>query len=139
MSKSNRHAVLAVIAGAWLFAGCAGGPRSWQPQDSTKYTMADTETFVQLDRAVAGVNCTGLQERVLPDGRFEVVANVKNHEDHPLQVETDCVFKDVDGLSVGDDTPFQAFALSSGATEAVRFVSREMKARRYTIRVREAR
>ena len=138
MTPLNRHAALAVIAGACLLTGCAG-PRSLQPQDSTKYTVADTESFVQLDPAVDGVACTGLQERVLPDGRFEVVANVKNQEPRALEIQTNCVFKDLDGFSVDDDTPFQTFALPSGATEAVRFVSREMRARRYTIRVREAR
>lgn len=139
MSTQNRHAVLAVIAGVFLAAGCAGGPASLPPQDSTKYTVANTETFVHLDPNLGGVTCTGLQERVLPDGRFEIVANVKNHEDRALKIQANCVFKDSEGFSVGDDTPFQTFMLPADATETVRFTSRELKARRYTIRVRQAR
>jgi len=139
MSTHHRHAVLAVIAGVFLASGCANSPGALPPQNSTKYTVANTETFVHLDPNIGGVTCTGLQERVLPDGRFEIVANVKNHEERAVQVQANCVFKDVEGFSVGDDTPFQTFALPAGATETVRFTSKEMKARRYTIRVRSAR
>ena len=31
------------------------------------------------------MTCTGLQQRWLPDGRLEVVANVKNRESRPAQ------------------------------------------------------
>jgi hypothetical protein len=139
MNTRNRHALPAVIAALFLTAGCAAGAGSLPPQNSTKYTVANTETFVHLESNLGGVTCTGLQERVLPDGRLEVVANVKNHGERTVRVQANCVFRDAEGFGVGDGTPFQTFELPAGTTETVRFTSKEMKARRYTIGVRAAR
>jgi hypothetical protein len=65
---------------------------------------------------------TGLQERVLADGRLEVVANVKNRENRRIEVQINCVFKDDQGF-YGDETPFQTLILAEYATEAVRFTA----------------
>ena len=93
-----------------------------------------------LDRGrQSSVTCTGLQERVLPDGRLEVVANVKNNEPRRVQVQVDCVFKNDQGSSTGDEAPFQTVILSGFATEAVHFTSVNPEARRFTVRVRQAR
>ncbi|HVU25497.1 MAG TPA: hypothetical protein VHE13_15320 [Opitutus sp.] len=138
MTQLPHRAALAILAGGCLLAGCAAGPKP--PLASARnHAAADPATFVQLEPAVADVDCTGRYERVLPDGRLEVVANVTNRGERPLRVQASCVFRDVDSFSVGDDTPFQTFALAAGATESVRFTSRGMQARRYTIRVRTAR
>ena len=85
------------------------------------------------------VTCTGLQEITLPDGRLEVVANVKNRENRRLEVQINCVFKDAAGFSSGDETPWQTLILSEYATEAVRFTAMNAQARKYTVRVRQAR
>jgi hypothetical protein len=85
------------------------------------------------------VTCTGLQEITLPDGRLEVVANVKNRENRRLEVQVNCVFKDASGFSSGDETPWQTLILSEYATEAVRFTAMNGQARLYTVRVRQAR
>ncbi|MEO7414083.1 MAG: hypothetical protein ABIZ81_12085, partial [Opitutaceae bacterium] len=77
---------LAAAALAFL-AGCAIEPGPFAPQDTTKYTLENTDKFVLLDKAAQNsVTCTGLQERMLPDGRLEVVANVKNRENRRIQV-----------------------------------------------------
>ncbi len=56
-----------------------------------------------------------------------------------IEVQANCVFKDVNGMTTGDETPFQAVILTENATEQVKFVSMNDKAKRYTIRVRQAR
>lgn len=123
-----------------LLAGCTTEPGPYLPQDTTKYTVENTEKFVLLDRpAQYSVTCTGLQERVLPDGRLEVVANIKNRENRRLQIQVNCVFKDEQGFSTGDETPFQNLVLAEYSTEAVRFTAANTLAKRYTIRVRQAR
>ena len=76
---------------------------------------------------------------MLPDGRLEVIANVKNREARRIQVQANCVFKDEQGFSTGDETPFQNLILAENSTEAVRFTSMNTNARKYTIRVRQAR
>jgi len=129
-------AALTVLA----LGGCATEPGPFTPQDTTKYTVENTEKFVLLDKATqASVTCTGLQERLLADGRLEVVANVKNRENTRIQVQANFVFKDEQGFSTGDETPFQTLILAENSTEAVRFTAMNPQARKYTIRVRQAR
>ena len=122
-----------------VLGGCASAPSPEAPQDTTKYTIENTDKFVMLDKPTqVSVTCTGLKERILPDGRMEVVANVKNREAHPLQVQVNCVFKDDQGFSTGDETAFQTIALPQKSTEVVRFTAANAAAKKYTIRVRQA-
>lgn len=132
---------LTVAASASTFlAGCATEPGPFAPQDTTKYTLENTDKFVLLDKpAQNSVTCTGLQERILGDGRLEVVANVKNRENRRIQVQASCVFKDEQGFSTGDETPFQTLILAENSTEAVHFTAMNNLAKKYTIRVRQAR
>ena len=71
--------------------------------------------------------------------RLEVVAHLRNRENRRIEVQANCVFKDQNGFSTGDETPFVAVILTENATEDVRFVSMNNLARKYTIRVRQAR
>ncbi len=123
----------------WL-AGCATNPTSSMALESTKYNIESTEKLTLLDRTVQeAIICTGLQERVLPDGRLEVVAMVKNRQEQAVKVQLNCVFKDMQGFSVGDETAFQTTTLAPGATEAVRFTAATPAAKKFTVRVRHAR
>jgi uncharacterized protein YcfL len=132
-------ALLATVALA-LFAGCATEPGPYTAQDTTKYTGENTENFVLLDKpAQISVTCTGLQQRLLPDGRLEVVANVKNKENRRIQVQIQCVFKDEQRVSTGDETAWQTLILAENSTEAVRFTAMNPQAKTYEIRVRQAR
>jgi len=125
---------------AVFIAGCQSTPGTNEPLDTTKYTIESTDKFVPLDDAVqAAITCTGLQERILPDGRLEVVANVKNRGAHRLRVLINCVFKDEHGAPLGDETSPRSLTLTENTTEAVTFDSTKNLARRYTIRVREKR
>lgn len=130
----------ASLATAALTAGCvAPAPGPFAPLDTTKFTLENTDKFVLLDQpAQYSVTCTGLQERMV-DGRLEVVANVKNREARRIQVQINCVFKDEQGFSTGDETPFQTLILSENSTEAVRFNAMNTLAKKYTVRVRQAR
>jgi uncharacterized protein YcfL len=137
--NTKAPALLATVALA-LLAGCATEPGPYTPQDTTKYTVENTEKFVLLDKPTqVSVTCTGLQERLLPDGRLEVVANVKNREARRIQVQIQCVFKDEQRVSTGDETAWQTLILAENSTEAVRFTAMNPQARTYEIRVRQAR
>lgn len=133
-------ALLTSIIALGLSAGCVNPPGPFAPADTTKFTLENTEKFVLLDKpAQNSVTCTGLQERTSGDGRLEVVANVKNRESRRIQVQINCVFKDDQGFSTGDETPWQTLILSENATEAVRFTAMNPQAKKYTVRVRQAR
>ena len=137
---NSRFVLPALVLGLAMFAGCVSTPGPFAPQDTTKFTLENTDRFVLLDPPTQySVTCTGLQERILGDGRLEVVANVKNRENRRIEVQINCVFKDDQGFSTGDETPFQTLILAEYATEAVRFTAANTAAKRYTVRVRQAR
>ena len=131
---------LLLIALATGLAGCQTEPGPFPPQETTKYSIENTEKFILMDRpAQNSITCTGLQERLNTNGRLEVVANIRNRENRRLQVQVRCVFKDEAGVATGDETPWQTLILGEGATEAVHFVSINNLARKYTVAVRQAR
>jgi hypothetical protein len=130
---------LATTAVLALLAGCST-PGPYAPQDTTKYTIENTNQFVLLDEPTqTSVTCTGIEPRTLPDGRLDIVALVKNREDRRIQVQVQCVFKDEHGFSTGDETPWEALILAENSTEAEHFTSMNTQARNFTIRVRQAR
>ena len=138
--KITSLALVLPAAALALCAGCMSQPGPLPPLDTTKFTLENTEKFVLLDQPTQySVTCTGLQERPLGDGRLEVVANVKNRESRRIEVQVNCVFKDEQGFSTGDETPWQTLILSENSTEAVRFTAMNAQAKRYTVRVRQAR
>ncbi len=111
------------------------------PQTSKTPAYETTEPVVLLDPGVQhSVTVAGQPfARTLEDGRLEVVVQLRNRENRRIEVQANCVFKDVNGISTGDETPFQTVILTENATEAVRFVSMNDRAKRYTVRVRQAR
>lgn len=136
-----KHLLLLPLAAAVLaVSGCKTPPGPFTAQDTTKYTLENTESFVLMDKPTqVSVTCTGLQQRMTPEGRLEVVANVKNREARRIQVQISCAFKNEAGFSTGDETPWETLILGENATEAVRFTSMNTQAKKYTVRVRQAR
>ena len=129
-----------VAATALLLGGCQTGANSFLPQESTKYSIESTGKFALLDQpAQTAVTCSGLQERFNDEGRLEIVANVQNRSTSRLEVQVRCVFKDKNGFSTGDETPWQTLVLEDSATEAVRFAAVNNLAQKFTVAVRQAR
>jgi len=135
--------LIAILPLAVLISGCSSthdhGP--YTPQLSKTPPYESTEPVVLLDPGVQySVTTTGQPlARLLDDGRLEVTAQLRNRENRRLEVQVNCVFKDVNGVCTGDETPFQTLILTENATEQVKFTSMNNKAARYTIRVRQAR
>jgi hypothetical protein len=134
--------MLAAGGAVLLAAGCAGthdkGP--YLPQTPQTPAYETKEGLVLLDPGVQySVTCSGIQEQTLPDGRLEVVAHLRNRENRRIEVQANCVFKDQNGFSTGDETPFVMVILTENGTEDARFVSMNNLAKKYTIRVRQAR
>ena len=134
--------MLAVGGAFLLVAGCASthdkGP--YLPQTSKTPAYEGKEPVVLLDPGVQySVTCSGIQEQTLPDGRLEVVAHLRNRENHRIEVQANCVFKDQNGFTTSDETPFVMVILTENATEDAKFVSMNNLAKKYTVRVRQAR
>ena len=138
--KTKLIALVPVIA-ALVVAGCSTydkGP--YLPEQSKTPAYENTENFVLLDPGVKyTITCTGINERTLEDGRIEVTAQIRNRENRRIEVQANCVFKDGNMVSTGDETPFQTVILTENATESVKFVSANNLAKKYTVRVRQAR
>ena len=133
--------IMAAGGAALLFAGCSThdkGPYLSQTPKTPAYE--GKEGFVLLDPGVRySVTCSGLQEQTLPDGRLEVVAHLRNRENRRIEVQANCVFKDVNFYLTGDETPFQTVILTENSQQDLIFTSMNDRAKRYTIRVRQAR
>ena len=129
--------ILATALCCAALAGCSVAPEDSAPQDSTKFTVENTDQFAALDPAAeAAVTCTGLQERTLGDGRLEVVANVKNKGDAPVKVRVQCQFQDDQGEPTESSARWQALEIAGDSTAVVRFTSANAAAKRYAIRAR---
>jgi hypothetical protein len=133
----------ALLAAAALLSGCSSAPPdtgAYVPVNTTVNDRENHEMIVLLDPLVQNsVTCSGIQQRTTPDGRLEVVANIRNRENRRLQVQVNCVFKDAQGFPTeGEETPFRNLILTENAQEPVIWTAMNDKAVRYTIRIREA-
>jgi hypothetical protein len=136
-----KNSILILGATALIAAGCSStydsGP--YLPQKSKTPAYEDTERLILLDPGVQySVTLATYQQRSLEDGRLEVVVGLRNRENRRLEVQADCVFKDEAGVAT-DEAPFQTIILTENATEQVKFVSLNALAKKYTVRVRQAR
>jgi uncharacterized protein YcfL len=136
--------ILFPFAAAMLLiaAGCSSthdkGP--YLPQSSKTPPHESKEPVVLMDPGVQySITHSGLQEQVLPDGRLQVAVHLRNRENRRIEVQANCVFKDQNGFSTGDESPWQTLILTENSTEDVKFVSANSQARKATVRVRQAR
>jgi len=128
-----------LVVALLLLGGCTAAPSHFTPQDTTKYSLEYTDSFVLMGKQIQhSVTSTGIQYHNLPDGRLEIVANIKNKENSRTRVEVSCVFKNEEGVAIGDETAWQTLLLRENATEGVTFTSTNNAARKYTVRVRQA-
>ena len=124
---------------ALVLSGCRTGG-AYEPRNTQRYAVENDEPFVAMSSGVQrSVTCSGIQQRTREDGRLELVANLRNREERRIQIQVSCVFKDENGVPIGDETPWENVILTERAQEGVRFVSMNDKARQFTIRAREAR
>ena len=140
-----KKSIVPILTLAALFAaGCKSPPSHdkgpYLPQQSPTPDYESKEPVVLMDPGVQySVTAPAYMARTLEDGRLEVTVSLRNREGRRIEVQANCVFKDVNGISTGDETPFQTVILTENATEQVKFVSMNDKAKRYTVRVRQAR
>ena len=110
------------------------------PQNSKTPPHENTERVVLMDPGVQySITCTGIQEGASADGRLEVIAQIRNRENRRIEVQVNCVFKDANGFTTGDETPFQTLILTENGTEQAKFTAMNSLAKKYTIRIRQAR
>jgi uncharacterized protein YcfL len=139
--KKSLLSLIAAGGAVLLVAGCSTHDKGpYLPEVPRTLPHEGREPIVLLDPGVQySVTCSGVQEQTLPDGRLEVTAHLRNRENRRIEVQANCVFKDQNGFSTGDETPFVTVILTENSTEDVKFDSMNALAKKYTIRVRQAR
>jgi uncharacterized protein YcfL len=137
-----RTAPFSILLAATLLlaAGCqTSGPYAPQADKHPGVSEASA-TLVLMDAAVqTSITSAGDRPTFLPDGRLRAQLNLKNRESRPITVQVQCVFKDEQGFSTGDETTWMTYHLTENATEPVESTSMNALARKYTFRVRQAR
>jgi uncharacterized protein YcfL len=129
-----------LLLAGFTVAGCATGGGARLPENTGKYNQELSAKFVLMDDpARRSVTCSALQEHILPDGRIEVTAVLRNRETRPIQVQVQCVFKDAQGIATGDETPWKDVILTENGMENATFASMNGQAKAYTVRVRQSR
>jgi hypothetical protein len=130
--------VSVLAAGAVFLTGCAH-EGAQTPVHTTKFDTENTSQYALMGpRVQRSITFSGTQQRVLDDGRLQVITNVRNRENRRIEVQISCVFKDEQNFSTGDETPWHSLILTENSQEAVNFTSMNSRAKNYTIRVREA-
>jgi hypothetical protein len=139
--KTSIAALLASGATLLFVTGCSTHDKGpYLPEWSQTPAYETREPVVLLDPGVQySVTYTGVQEQTLPDDRLQVVVHLRNRENRRIEVQANCVFKDLNGFLTGDETPFKMVILTENATEDVTFTSMNNLAKKFTVRVRQAR
>ena len=139
--KTSIVTLLAAGAAVLFVAGCSTHDKGpYLPQWSQTPAYETREPVVLLDPGVQySVTYTGVQEQTLEDGRLQVVVHLRNRENRRIEVQSNCVFKDQNGFLTGDETPFRMVILTENATEDAIFTSMNNLAKKFTVRVRQAR
>jgi hypothetical protein len=139
--KTSSVIFLAAGAAVLLVAGCSTHDKGpYLPEWAQTPAYENREPIVLLDPGVQySVTYTGVQEQTLPDGRLQVVIHLRNRENRRIEVQANCVFKDQNFYLTGDETPFQTVILTENGQQDLIFTSMNDRAKRYTIRVRQAR
>src|SRR4051794_9008040 len=129
--------LLVIITACLVSTGCQTTPEHF-PEDLRQGDT--TPPVVMMGSTVQNsIVCVGLQEQPLADGRLQVIARLQNREGHTVELQVNCAFKDAQGFSTGDETPYELLRLTENAAQDVRFSSANNLAKKYTIHVREAR
>lgn len=120
-------------------SGCKTQTTEGVTFNSTKFTLEQTEKLQFLDLDLADdISSTGIQHSVLADGRLQVVVNIRNRANRRYPLMLSASFRDQQGFSTGEETPWQNVAIAENSTEAVKFVSTKVTSRNFTVRVRAA-
>ncbi|EEF57739.1 DUF1425 domain-containing protein [Pedosphaera parvula] len=140
--KRTFLAIGMLATAAALLTGCETTPRdtgAYVPVNTTVNDLENHTTIVLMDpRVQISVTCSGIQQRTLPDGRLEVTANLRNRENRRIQVQASCVFKDEQGFPTEGESVWHNVILTENGQDAVTFTAMNTKAKKYTIRIREA-
>lgn len=138
MKRRNFINGLLLLAGLFWLAGCNTSVAPVETQVSSP--LRPDGKVVALDQATReAVTCTAVHERLLPDGRLEVVVDLHNLSAVEQPVQVKAIFANAEGKVGDEQTLFRDLVLTAQGTESVRVTAASAAAKRYVIQVRHAR
>lgn len=126
-----------VLALTLAATSCKSGPNPATGYPEGETALENTDTVVYMDDFGSDLKVAGQKAEFQPDRRLKVFANLQNNSDEDLPVLVSTQFKDKDGFSTGDETPFVNIVIPKNAVYAYQSISMNDKAVKYAIRVRE--
>jgi uncharacterized protein YcfL len=130
--------ILALVTLAAAVTACKSTPGPYTPTPAAD--VEGREPVVLMDPMVqTSVTSQGVHYRELPDGRLEAIAVIQSKDPRRIQVQVQCVFKDANGIMIDDETPWQTLILTENGQEQLSFKSMNNRAKKATVRVRQAR
>jgi uncharacterized protein YcfL len=117
----------------WLFifgfTGCATSSVTFTPDLTQVYQVADIATQAAIEKV-------DVLDRLLADGRREVICVLKNRTQTPVTIQVTCTFEDAEGHPLLEPSTTQTTKLSDSIPLSVRFESQSREAKRYSIQVK---
>ncbi|HMZ51754.1 hypothetical protein IT571_00820 [Candidatus Sumerlaeota bacterium] len=130
--------IVAIVAIGITAGACSRASRGPDTADGNAKAFERTRARInlldtKLDSKIAS-DFSG--EERLPDGRMQVVLNMRNKTSKNLHVQVRAVFKDGFGLSTGDETPWEEMYFSPRQAKTYRVQSKLTTPASYTVEVR---
>lgn len=140
---SNLWFALSFVVGIFLLSGCAAGPYHTIPYDVQQDKERNLKVVVldkDLDSQFSSKRIVVLTKKTewTEDQRLKVYCEIRNMKDEVLRLQIQTVFRDEQGLQIGDDTNWELVLVPGYATYAYKTVAFNTKAKDYTIRIRKA-
>ena len=132
-----------LIGIVFIFQGCAAGPYKPVRYD-VKQDLERQSNVVILDKALDNqfgsrrVTIVGEKSDFTEDGRIKVLCEIRNMKKDLLRLQVQTVFKDEADFSIEQDTPWELVLIPGFATKTYSTTALNVKAKKYTIRIREA-
>ena len=135
---------LILIGLVLIFQGCAAGPYTPVHIDVQKDVERQSNVVIldkNLDNqfGVRRLTIVGETSSQTEDGRIKVLCEIRNMKKALLRIQVQTVFKDESGFSIEQDTPWELVLIPGFSTQTYTTTAMNTKAKKYTIRIQEAR
>lgn len=120
---------------ALLCFGCANeGP--YRPAQREPSPEIENSAVILDEKLTPSIAVDAQHAERTAQGKLKVMSNLRNRTHQDLTVQVQTVFRDANGFSTDDDTPWETLVLTANETRTMSVISTTSKADRYTMRIR---
>ena len=135
--------LVGLILFVFLFSGCAAGPYKATRYDVNQ-DLERQENVVIMDKGLVNqfadkrVVILGEKTEWTGDNRLKVLCEIRNMKKDTLKLQIQTVFKDADNFSIGQETNWELVLIPGFSTYTYKTTALNSRARKYNIRIKEA-